>query len=123
LKEKKETEDDYKEKSYVKYIGFYGKRVDDKKSGPGIYYYLSGDIYDGEWANDLRDGFGTYKYYKTDEKYVGQWKKDERFGTGTHYYKDGSRYEGKWVNDKREGPGKLFFKNGDVFDGDWRNDV
>jgi hypothetical protein len=30
-----------------------------KKSGRGFYYYLNGDLYDGDWDNNLKNGKGS----------------------------------------------------------------
>ena len=37
-----------------------------KKQGRGIYYYLNGDIYDGEWDENLRSGKGSLLCKKGD---------------------------------------------------------
>ena len=50
--------------------------------------------------NDKREGTGIY-YWNTGEKYEGQWKNDKRNGQGTLYDKDGNvKLEGEWNNDE-----------------------
>ena len=39
--------------------------------------YLNGDEYNGEWKEDLKDGFGIMKYNNRDE-YNGNWKNDKK---------------------------------------------
>lgn len=77
-----------------------------KKTGKGIYTYSSkpgnptGDIYDGEWLNDKKKGFGTYTYV------------------------DGDKYEGSWDNDKKNGQGVFTFANGQIYhNGLWVDDA
>ena len=45
--------------------------------GKGIYYYKSGDKYDGEWKNDIKEGRGIY-YYKSGNKCDGEWKNGKK---------------------------------------------
>ena len=46
-------------------IIFTGSWVDDQRCGFGKYYYVNGDIYEGEWQNHVRHGQGTYTYAET----------------------------------------------------------
>jgi hypothetical protein len=50
------------------------------KQGKGTYYYLNGNIYEGDWKNDKKEGFGIFIYKTTNEKYVGEWINGERWG-------------------------------------------
>lgn len=59
---------------------------------------VSGAVYEGEWKNEMRDGWG-----------VQRWP-------------DGSVYEGYWVEDKSCGQGKLVHADGDIYEGEWSND-
>lgn len=36
--------------------------------------YKSGNIYEGQWENNMRHGEGTMKWLTTNEEYSGQWK-------------------------------------------------
>ena len=38
-----------------KYIGEF---KEGKRNGVGLFYYSNGEIYVGEWLNDLKHGFG-----------------------------------------------------------------
>ena len=38
--------------------------------------YFNGEIYTGEWRNDLRSGIGTLIFTNMD-KYIGQWRDDK----------------------------------------------
>lgn len=88
----------------------------DRKKLPPIQLE-SGAVYEGDWKNCMRDGFGKQKW------------------------PDGSVYEGEWLEDKSSGKvrflfliiiflknhvqktqGKLVHADGDVYDGEWKND-
>lgn len=58
----------------------------------------TGAVYEGEWKNEMRDGYGKQEW------------------------PDGSRYEGYWLNDKANGIGKLLHADGDIYEGEWRDD-
>ena len=55
----------------------------------GTFNYPNGDLYDGEWNNDKRDGKGK-----------------GIFIVGLCNYNNGDKYNGYWVSDKRKGKGK-----------------
>jgi hypothetical protein len=99
------------------------------------------DVYEGEWARDLPDGFGV-KRWSNGDSYSGNWKQgythghgvyswgigdrydgnyDEgkRNGEGTYYYADGSTYVGSWLNHKQHGFGKRKYLNGNSYEGEW----
>ena len=45
--------------------------MNNKPHGKGIYTWLNGEIYDGDWIQASKNGFGTWKglngnYYKGD---------------------------------------------------------
>ena len=49
------------------------------RSGRGVFKWKSGDIYDGEFKADMKEGHGTYQKHPTSanaaiEKYEGEWK-------------------------------------------------
>ena len=69
------------------------------RHGKGVCYYNNGDVYEGEWKNDLREGKGKM------------------------YYSNGNVYEGEWKNDRREGNGILYFCNGGVYTGEFKNNI
>ena len=45
-----------------------------------MYYYITGNKYDGDWIDDKKNGKGTYYYKITGEKYTGEWLNGERHG-------------------------------------------
>ncbi len=102
-----------------KYIGPW---YQGKKYGVGTIEYDDGDIYNGNFENDMRSGFGTQKSKKVvmiydenkkeiveyrDETYVGNWKDDQRDGSGEltriNKFLDSNQiyycvYKGEWKN-------------------------
>jgi hypothetical protein len=67
--------------------------------GKGILKHPDGSVYDGEWKDGKRHGFGTYSLQKTN--YTGYWKDDFLEGTGelSRYFQDTKTtetFEGVW---------------------------
>lgn len=46
-------------------------------------------------------------FYKTGDKYQGEWVSDARMGRGRMEYANGDVYDGEWLDDKRHGMGIL----------------
>ena len=49
----------------------------------GKFFLVNQDFYEGEFKNDVKNGFGIYRF------------------------KDGKRYEGEWKNNFKNGMGKI----------------
>ena len=49
----------------------------------GKFFLANQDFYEGEFKNDVKNGFGIYRF------------------------KDGKRYEGEWKNNFKNGMGKI----------------
>lgn len=121
-----------------------GHFVKGKRNGHGVLVQ-GRSRYEGEWKNNLRDGFGT-QVYSYGARYVGYWRADKHHGEGTLTENDGTVYEGKLFDmgaitgcgkvtypngdvyegqvkfNKREGQGKITYKDGRVFEGKWLDD-
>ena len=101
-----------------KYVGEWHNNL---KHGKGEMLYSNKELYDGDWSEGKRNGFGTLS--KLDKKiYVGGWKEDMRDGKGMNYYSDSEFYDGEWACGKRCGWGKMTFKDGSTYEGEWRDD-
>jgi hypothetical protein len=97
--------------------------------------------YDGYFnENNLREGFGHYKYHDGDE-YIGEWKAGQKSGQG-YYKSDTLEYDGQWEysqkngygiersanyeyagifkNGKYEGEGEIAFANGTAYNGTFK---
>jgi hypothetical protein len=115
---------------------YIGDWMNNQRHGKGIHYYKkNGYIYEGEFSNDMRAGYGTLSIptvapvstFKASapgslfsgaapksvdgeevplrKVYTGSWALDKRHGQGTYFYADGSVYNGFWANDMKEGWG------------------
>lgn len=51
--------------------------------------------YDGEYANDRKNGFGVFSW-ESGNVYRGGYLDDERDGYGEMFWTDGSFYQGEW---------------------------
>ncbi|CAF1085804.1 unnamed protein product [Adineta ricciae] len=88
--------------------------------------YPSGDVYDGEFLNELYHGHGIYTWENGD-RYEGMWKHNHREGQGTWTWGEqtasaGDQYCGEWHADKKHGYGEYFQKNGDIYKGQFKDD-
>lgn len=75
-----------------------------------------GDKYEGDWKDNLMDGFGTYTH-ANGNTYQGQYKKNERHGYGTFRWVEGDYYVGEYEMGKRHGKGEYHSvdENGNVY--------
>ncbi|GAB1290450.1 Radial spoke head 10 homolog B [Apodemus speciosus] len=99
------------------------------KKGWGIRCYKSGNIYEGQWENNMRHGEGRMRWLTTNEEYTGHWEKGIQNGFGTHtwflkripnsQYPLRNEYIGAFVNGFRHGQGKFYYASGAVYEGDW----
>ena len=103
------------EKKFVDENGNYyiGQMENGKHIGKGIIYYKNGKIlYEGDFINGKREGFGKF-IDKNGDWYIGQWLNGQKHGEGKIYYSNGNLlYEGDFVKGKKEGKGKyIYYKN------------
>ena len=103
-------------------------------------YYNNGGLYDGEWKNDQKHGYGVlygasdeiiYEGYWKDEKFDGKGKlfnEEPESDNGFTYmdfdqmYDCWKKYEGEFSNNLKNGEGILYLLNGDKFEGMFNND-
>jgi hypothetical protein len=88
--------------------------------------YPTGDIYEGEFKDDLYHGYGVYTW-TNGNRYEGMWEKNRREGQGTWIWGEqssspGDRYQGQWHLDQKHGDGQYFQANGDIFIGTFQDD-
>ncbi|XP_047390343.1 radial spoke head 10 homolog B-like isoform X2 [Sciurus carolinensis] len=99
------------------------------KKGWGIRCYKSGNIYEGQWEDNMRHGEGKMRWLTTNEEYTGSWERGVQNGFGTHtwflkripnsQYPLRNEYIGEFVNGCRHGHGKFYYASGAVYEGDW----
>ncbi len=90
-----------------------------EKDGTGKMEYANGDVYEGQWKNNLRNGKGKITFVNK-STYDGTWSKDQITGKGVYTYFNGDVYEGTFDKGVRTGFGKMTYGNGDVYEGHWK---
>ena len=69
--------------------------MDNRKYGKGVYISKDGTKYEGDWKNDMRDGFGKSTFFNSDT-YEGEWYFNKKHGIGEYRWADGRIYKGEW---------------------------
>ncbi|CAD8146305.1 unnamed protein product [Paramecium pentaurelia] len=92
-----------------------------KRHGMGIYQTKQ-YTYEGEWVDDLKDGFGVITLQENNCKYQGQFQKDEIVINQEIIIKfpDDSIYKGQIKNYQPHGKGYLQFIDGKIQDGNFK---
>lgn len=105
-------------------VAYIGQTKNDQFHGEGtIYYYESGDLFQGNFMNGLKNGHGNIHYYNGD-KYVGNFFKDEIHGVGKYISGNGYIYEGNFIFGNLFGSGKMYNMNLDlVYNGEFHNSL
>eukprot|EP01015_Nassula_variabilis_P029214 TRINITY_DN6237_c0_g1_i5.p1 TRINITY_DN6237_c0_g1~~TRINITY_DN6237_c0_g1_i5.p1 ORF type:complete len:221 (-),score=45.43 TRINITY_DN6237_c0_g1_i5:38-700(-) len=118
-----------------------GERPNGVRNGSGKMKYQNGQVFEGNWKEDMREGHGVL--YSGDMRivYQGEWKNDKYEGKGivnnlkrvefseTFDFKDlakigeyWDKYEGEFVNGMKHGFGTLYLTNGEKFKGQFQFD-
>ena len=93
--------------------------------------WKSGNLFEGELADNKMNGNGYMVWNDKNEKYTGRWENNLQNGLGIHIWYDNKlsnnkffrdRYVGQWKDGKRDGYGKFFYSNGSMYEGYWKND-
>ena len=114
--------------------------------GNGTYFYAgTGSIYEGEWLDDMRNGYGTFSVpmgkptitgsssgvnvsEKSNKKTTSSQRSASPVSSKSgHSHKSEEShlrkvYAGEWKNDKREGFGTYYYDDGGCYEGSWEND-
>lgn len=69
---------------------------DNRRDGFGRMMFANGDVYEGDWQYNKKNGKGLYYYYHVETVYDGNWIQNMKEGWGTYYQQDGSWLEGDW---------------------------
>jgi hypothetical protein len=83
---------------------------------------VNNDRYDGSFAQDQRNGFGSY-FWENGDQYHGEWQDGRMCGSGVKEMASGDIFDGEWRDDKANGLGSKYFANGDVHVGSYKEDV
>ena len=90
-----------------------GEFKNDMKEGYGIEKYNDGSIYKGHYKNGMKEGTGilSLKKEKKNSIFEGEFKDDKIWGKGIYKWENGKQYEGEWENNEISGFGILTEKN------------
>lgn len=103
---------------------FTGTIVNGKKQGYGIHTDQFGNETEGEFTNDLVNGYATVKC-PSGSRYEANFVNGKMSGKGKYIIPDGSYCEGIYVNDEMEGLGRCVYANGAIYEGNflkgWRS--
>ena len=76
-----------------------GEWLDKKKHGYGVYKYPSGSTYEGQWQNNVKHGLGVYTWAKGGT-YAGEFKRGRFEGTGIRVLRTGAVKAGLWEDNE-----------------------
>ena len=91
--------------------------------GKGRWLTPHGAVYEGEFVNEKRDGWGTYTFADDEDEgglYTGNWRAGVAHGQGRRVFADGTFYEGEWRNGLLNGRGVQFKPDGLSYEGQFR---
>lgn len=75
----------------------------------GLLIYVNGRVYEGQFSNDLKDGYGNelfpnknrYEGYYSEGKPEGTILLKNCLGKGLYLWQNGELYDGQWVQGKK----------------------
>lgn len=101
---------------YAGVLGAKGQR------GRGLFIFADGAKYEGECADGLAQGQGTYTDKDGNRLYTGAWRAGSYEGEGAYTAPDGSfTYKGSFRAGKFEGKGTVTTKEGKIVAGMWKS--
>jgi hypothetical protein len=105
--------------------GYYGERIDGKKTGEGYELFQNGRKYVGHFENNSFNGNGTLYDENGNVLYKGVWRNGNIIkGEGELNYQDGRKYVGQFNHMMPDGNGTLYDAEGKTLNkGKWRNGV
>ena len=98
--------------TYFVTLKYYGNWHQNQYHGKGIFFHLLHKD-EGNWVNGSKNGH-CIDYYKEFIIYEGEYKDSKRNGFGICYYYESKkiRYSGLWKNGYENGYGRSFYENG-----------
>ena len=81
---------------------------------PGTYTYANGDVYAGDFENDVKHGKGVYIVKAYPSQFDGQWVNGQLATGSSWHLADGSAYTGDFANNAPARNGAWRFANGGV---------
>ena len=56
----------------------------------GVFQYVDGDRYEGQYSEGMMHGFGVYTWAADDSTYYGEWQNNSQNGCGVKLYGSGA---------------------------------
>ena len=118
----KELDDWYHCSDGQKYKSLEGGYLDvnGNKHGRFVIHYASGNVFEGNFENDLKNGYGKMTW-TSGSVFEGNYENGTQNGYGKYIWTSGSVYEGNYENGTQNGYGKYTWSDGDVYEGNWEN--
>ena len=66
----------------------------------GVFQYVDGDRYEGQYSEGMMHGFGVYTWAADDSTYYGEWQNNSQNGCGVKLYGSGALEVGEWKDDQ-----------------------
>ena len=101
-----------------------GNFKDNYKDGAGTFYDKANNSkFEGKWVMGRQEGYGVYYNCETKRiSYKGYLVNGIKHGDGIEFYDTGHYYEGSFVKNLRHGRGKLYDNTGfPKYEGQWKN--
>ncbi|XP_031691132.1 radial spoke head 10 homolog B isoform X8 [Oncorhynchus kisutch] len=108
-----------------------GELVNNNREGWGVRCYPSGNLYEGQWRNNVRHGEGRMRWLQLGQQYSGIWENGVQHGQGTHtwflrrvtgsQYPLRNEYTGDFVQGLRHGQGSFYYASGALYKGEWKD--
>ncbi|MEM1214553.1 MAG: caspase family protein [Bacteroidota bacterium] len=92
----------------------------DCDNGRGVYQFVDGSKYEGEFSGGRMHGKGIFTFYDG-SKYIGNWQHRKRHGRGRMLLSNGDVYFGEFADNHYHGPGLMTYANGQTYDGNWND--
>ncbi len=84
--------------------------------------WKNGSMYVGEFRAGMRDGRGTFRFNGDEgDIYDGEYRNDEKHGFGVYRWKNKVIYEGFFHKGRKNGKGKMTYANGKCSYTLWEN--
>jgi hypothetical protein len=84
-----------------------------------VLYLSNGDVYDGEYIDGRKQGYGRYTR-SSGEWYEGELQQNKRHGQGMCQYQSERKYIGGYVGGNKEVKGVFIDANEESFSGVWK---
>ena len=101
--------------TYIGKVDFRGRM-----SGKGIYIFIGGDRYEGEFSKNEFLGKGIY-YFSHGDIYEGDFRNSDFNGFGKYTDVEGYVYEGEYKDNERHGYGRYYLGDSLILEGMWKD--